>query len=69
MADVADRAGDLIDEHLAAALAARKVMHGPSEEFCIECGDDIPEQRRALGGVTRCVHCQDAHERRGGRRQ
>ncbi len=67
MADVADRAGELIEEREAAALAARKQFIGESETHCVECDDEIPERRRALGGVTRCVSCQEIHEARGGR--
>ena len=36
-----------------------------SEEYCIDCGDEIPEQRRiSIRGVQRCVHCQTLFERR-----
>ena len=33
-------------------------------EFCDECGEDIPEIRRKLGGVTHCVYCQDFLEKK-----
>ena len=65
MADAADRAGELIEEREAAALAARKQFIGESEAHCVECDDEIPERRRALGGVTRCVSCQEIYEARG----
>lgn len=29
-----------------------------SRTFCIGCDDVIPHQRRALGGVLRCMGCQ-----------
>lgn len=67
MADAADRAGDLIEERMAQALAGRGGPAAPSEQFCLDCDDAIPERRRALGGVTRCVGCQEIHEARGGR--
>ncbi len=67
MADAADRAGELIEEREAAALAARKQFIGESETHRVECDDEIPERRRALGGVTRCVNCQEIYEARGGR--
>ena len=31
---------------------------------CIECGEPIPEARQRLGGVTRCVECQELEDRR-----
>lgn len=33
---------------------------------CEDCGEEIPEQRRLLlvGGVTRCVACQNLWERK-----
>lgn len=30
---------------------------------CVECGDDIPTERLALGKV-RCVYCQNEKERK-----
>jgi RNA polymerase-binding transcription factor DksA len=35
----------------------------PSEEFCIDCDEEIPAKRRSLGGVERCIHCQEFHEK------
>lgn len=38
----------------------------PSLEFCDSCGDDIPEARRkAIPGVTLCIHCATLEERKG----
>ncbi|NCH71771.1 TraR/DksA family transcriptional regulator [Cronobacter dublinensis] len=35
----------------------------PSRDFCLDCGDPIPDKRRQLiPGVRLCVHCQDARE-------
>lgn len=64
MADNADRAGELIEERMEQALAARSILAGPSETHCIDCDAPIPEQRRALGGITRCIECQEIHETR-----
>jgi len=37
----------------------------PSLEECEECGEDIPKARQlAQPGVTRCIFCQELHERR-----
>lgn len=39
---------------------------GPSLEFCEECGDDIPEGRRAaIPGVRFCVACQEKQDKSG----
>lgn len=56
MADEADIAQSFIPEVDASAISHKFTL--PSEEFCEECGDEIPALRRALGGVTHCVHCQ-----------
>lgn len=37
---------------------------GRSLPECVDCGDDIPEERqKAIPGVVRCIHCQTLHER------
>ena len=54
------------DQAIAAALAGARAT-GPSLEHCDECGEEIPEARRALGGMTRCVPCQTTFEQ-GSRR-
>lgn len=33
---------------------------------CVDCGDDIPEGRLEMGKI-RCVHCQEAKEKREAR--
>lgn len=65
MADTADRASELIEERMAQALAGRGGPSAQSEKFCVDCDDEIPERRRALGGITRCVDCQGIFEARG----
>lgn len=36
---------------------------GESEEFCLECDNEIPEARRnALHGVQYCVECQSKRD-------
>lgn len=36
---------------------------GISEEFCLECDEEIPEARRvALKGVQYCVQCQSKRD-------
>jgi phage/conjugal plasmid C-4 type zinc finger TraR family protein len=47
-------------------LRARAGMpKGESATHCLECGDEIPEaRRRALPGVSTCITCQSARDRR-----
>ena len=47
-------------------LAARSRMSaGESLSHCIECGDAIPEKRRAaVAGVETCIHCQSGRDSR-----
>jgi phage/conjugal plasmid C-4 type zinc finger TraR family protein len=64
MADAMDRAQDTSSEwtrrqiqdlHHRMAIQARR----PSEQYCLECGQEIPEARReAVPGVRFCVTCQ-----------
>jgi phage/conjugal plasmid C-4 type zinc finger TraR family protein len=52
-----------IDATVQAAIERAKLHlpQGPSLSHCAECGDAIPEARRAaLPGVRLCVHCQQA---------
>lgn len=69
MANAADLAGELIEERDAAReqviAARRQQFESESETHCVECDDEIPERRRALGGITRCVDCQGIFEARG----
>jgi phage/conjugal plasmid C-4 type zinc finger TraR family protein len=50
-----------------AAQRARARSTGPSLTLCEDCDREIPEARRALGGMTRCVPCQTTAEQ-GSRR-
>ena len=69
MANAADLASELIEEREAAneevIAALRRQFECESETHCADCDDEIPERRRALGGVTRCVDCQGIFEARG----
>jgi len=64
MADDIDRAGERIDAEMTARLRVLPVFDIPSLSECMECGEDIPRKRRAIGGVTRCVDCQNHFEGR-----
>ena len=47
-----------------ARLRARRAPVGESAEDCAECGEPIPEARRAaLPGVKLCVDCAGGRER------
>lgn len=64
MSDIIDRANDQAQEELIRNLAKAQRFDTPSLAECIECGEDIPERRQRLGGVTRCIDCQSVIERR-----
>lgn len=54
---VQDQIDDTVKDAVDAARA--RMPHGPSAEYCDECGEAIPEKRRAaLPGVRTCVACQ-----------
>lgn len=43
--------------------AARQTLSREGEQFCRDCGEEIPEQRRAaLPSATRCIVCQSEFE-------
>lgn len=65
MADDADRANDYLDLTMAHCLSRAPKFDGPSLAECLECGDDIPPKRQAMGGIKLCVDCQSVLERRG----
>lgn len=51
-------------EKEAAIAAARSALAGPGLLECEECGKPIGEaRRRAMPSATRCIICQDLHER------
>lgn len=62
---VQDQIDDTVKDAVAAARA--RTPKGESAEFCDDCGEAIPERRRAaLPGVRTCVACQsdrDGHVR------
>ena len=62
MADIADMAQERIDAESAARMKCLQQVDRSSLSECQDCGDDIPPQRQATGGVTRCIDCQSYHE-------
>jgi phage/conjugal plasmid C-4 type zinc finger TraR family protein len=63
--DDADRAG-IEQERLEKAFLAKRTTPPPSRpsaKQCIECDNDIPEQRRQfMPGVQLCVECKTLSE-------
>lgn len=54
------------DQAINAQLAqARRESAGPSLTHCVDCDNEIPEARRALGGKKRCTPCQAGFEKGG----
>jgi phage/conjugal plasmid C-4 type zinc finger TraR family protein len=73
VADPIDQANELSERLRTEALAeqrqlARQRALRPSRPDCLECGEEIPAKRQALGGVTRCVVCEALVEATGGGR-
>ena len=65
MADDADTASEQQDRMNAEALEQRTRYSGHSAEFCMDCGDPIPDERReAIPGVNTCCDCAAVRERR-----
>ena len=68
MTDVFDRAQELEQRQREAALANFAACHPDSQRasisHCKDCGEPIPDARqRAVKGCTRCIDCQEDHER------
>lgn len=60
---VLDQIEDTVTDGVLTARA--RLPTGEGTEYCVECGDDIPEARRkAVPGVTTCVSCQSGRDSR-----
>ena len=58
---VQDQIDDTVSDAVSAARA--RMPTGESEQWCIQCGEEIPEKRRiALPGVKTCVECQSSRD-------
>lgn len=67
MADKVDIANDYQQQFLDSQIEKQrqKPQVQESSEFCNECGEMIPDERRkAVPGVDTCVHCRTIQERR-----
>ena len=61
--DIADKAAEYQLRMNQAALSNRTSRNKEGTRFCIDCGIEIPEERRKLEGITRCIECQIDAER------
>lgn len=64
MADDIDRANDVAQEAMDRIIANAPKFSEPSYPECLDCGEDIPYQRQQIGGIKRCIDCQNVFERR-----
>jgi phage/conjugal plasmid C-4 type zinc finger TraR family protein len=65
MADWLDRAQALEQRERSDAIKAQLLKArptGPSLTHCLDCEEEIPADRQALGGISRCFQCQSAFE-------
>lgn len=64
MSDLADIAQQHMEAMSALVPRIRQDYSSSSLKECEECGNDIPEGRRKLGGVRLCIECQRVRESR-----
>ncbi|APZ06661.1 hypothetical protein BWI95_17225 [Kosakonia cowanii JCM 10956 = DSM 18146] len=66
MADIIDSASEIEELQRNAALSAQRINRSAvSAEHCEECGDPIPDLRRAaMPGCQMCAECQAEKELR-----
>ena len=60
--DICEIASDYQSHDISTILDNREKFEGESELHCIECGFEIPIRRRKVGGIKRCVDCQNAED-------
>ncbi|WP_426741656.1 TraR/DksA family transcriptional regulator [Enterobacter cloacae complex sp. 402G1] len=68
--DIIDTAAEIEELQRNAALSAHRLKRNAvSAEHCTECGEDIPEPRRAaVHGCKTCSSCQEEIELRNKQR-
>ena len=64
MADDIDYAQERIELEMQARMMNVQRFDTPSLPECQNYGEDIPVRRQAMGGVTRCIDCQNHFEGR-----
>ncbi|RSB58998.1 TraR/DksA family transcriptional regulator [Atlantibacter subterranea] len=59
-AEIIDQANELAQQRIDMAVAAHRLnRNAVSAEHCAECGENIPEPRRAaVPGCQTCAECQ-----------
>ena len=62
MVDLVEMTEEFQAHQLEQQILARTQFSAQSQHECDDCGEDIPVQRQALGGVTRCIECQTKFE-------
>lgn len=64
--DVTDRASGLEEaDRIGGVAMVRERLQGQGAEFCIDCDEEIPANRRAAAPwAERCVECQSLREGR-----
>lgn len=65
-AEIINAANELVQQRLDQAIQAHRIdRNAVSAEHCAECGEDIPEPRRAaVPGCQTCAECQGVIELR-----
>lgn len=66
MIDDVDRDQAFNEQYLQTLIAQSRERQSstPSQYYCLDCGESIPEKRRQLiPGVRLCIHCQLTRER------
>lgn len=64
MADIIDKANERMEEHISDSLSALRRERGtPDTPFCVDCGLHIASRQDLIPWATRCVDCQEDHEK------
>lgn len=63
-AEIIDQANEVVQQRIDMAVDAHRInRNAVSTEHCSECGEDIPEPRRAaVPGCQTCAECQSVIE-------
>ena len=64
MTDIIDQANDVAQQSIERSIANAPKFNRPSLTECKDCGEPIPLKRQQLGGVSRCIDCQQYFDKR-----
>ncbi|HHF0151852.1 TPA: TraR/DksA family transcriptional regulator [Enterobacter roggenkampii] len=66
-AEIIDQANELAERRLEQTIQNMRIDHNAvSATHCVDCGEGIPERRRAaVARCQRCAECQEVAEERG----